>query len=266
MSTATEPSLDDVLAPLRSHPEATGIVADYDGTLAPIVEDPGAARPLDGIVELLDGLVGVYARVAVVSGRPVGFLEGLVPSGVTTAGLYGLEVLSDGVRRDHPQGGAWREVIDDVAAHADAAGPRGMLVERKGLSLTLHYRARPELEDEVQRWADTESRRSGLVARPARMSVELHPPIDVDKGTALLEVADGLRAVCFIGDDVGDLPAFDALDQLAEQGVAVLRVAVRGSEAVPALLARADLVLDGPAAVKDLLERLLPAPVAEAEA
>jgi trehalose 6-phosphate phosphatase len=124
--------------------------------------------------------------------------------------------------------------------------------------LTLHYRARPELEDAVRRWADAESRRSGLVSRPARMSVELHPPIDVDKGTALLQVAEGLSAVCFIGDDVGDLPAFDALDQLEERGVAVLRVAVAGSEAVPALVDRADLVLDGPEAVKDLLERLLP--------
>jgi trehalose 6-phosphate phosphatase len=124
--------------------------------------------------------------------------------------------------------------------------------------LTLHYRARPELEDAVRRWADAESRRSGLVSRPARMSVELHPPIAVDKGTALLQVAEGLSAVCFIGDDVGDLPAFDALDELEQQGVAVLRVAVGGSEAVPALVERADLVLDGPEGVKDLLERLLP--------
>jgi trehalose 6-phosphate phosphatase len=259
MSAVADGELDDVLAPLRAQPETAGIVADYDGTLAPIVDDPGSARPVDGIVELLDGLAGTYARVAVVSGRPVGFLDGLVPPGITTAGLYGLEVKVDGVRKDHPQGGAWREVIDDVAAHAEAAGPRGMLVERKGLSMTLHYRSRPDLEDEVRRWADGESRRSGLVSRPARMSVELHPPIDVDKGTALLEVAEGLAAVCFIGDDVGDLPAFDALDQLEAQGVAVLRVAVSGEEAVPQLIERADLVLDDPEAVKDLLQRLLPA-------
>lgn len=257
MSTVADRSFDDVLAPLRSQPAAAGIVADYDGTLAPIVEDPGSARPLDGMVELLDGLAGTYARVAVVSGRPIGFLESLVPAGITTAGLYGLEVKVDGVRRDHPQGGAWREVIDDVAAHAEAAGPRGMLVERKGLSLTLHYRTRPELEDDVVRWADAESRRSGLVSRPARKSVELHPPIDVDKGTALLQVAQGLAAVCFIGDDVGDLPAFDALDHLEEEGVAVLRVAVSGPEAVDELVERADLVLDGPEDVKALLERLL---------
>jgi trehalose 6-phosphate phosphatase len=260
VSTLTGESLDDVLAPLLAHPDQSGIVADYDGTLAPIVDDPGEARPLDGITELLSVLVDAYARVAVVSGRPVGFLDGLVPPGVVTAGLYGLEVLADGVRRDHPQGGAWREVIDDVAAHAEAAGPHGMLVERKGLSLTFHYRARPELEDQVRAWGEVESRRSGLVSRPARMSVELHPPIDVDKGTALLALADGLAAVCFIGDDVGDLPAFDALDELEARGVAVLRVAVAGSEAVPALVERADLVLEGPEAVKDLLERLLPAP------
>ena len=50
------------------------------------------------------------------------------------------------------------------------------------------------------------------------MSVELHPPVAVDKGTVLAELASGLAAACFIGDDAGDLPAFDALDELAEAG------------------------------------------------
>lgn len=256
MSAPADARIDQLVAPLLAHPERTGIIADYDGTLAPIVDDPGEAVPLEGVAELLEALAGKFARVAVVSGRPVDFLDGQVPHAVATAGLYGLEVRLDGTRRDHPQGGAWREVVDDVAAHAEAAGPDGMYVERKGLSLTFHYRSHPELADEVEAWAEAEAGRSGLVSRPARMSVELHPPIDADKGTALADVVEGLAAVLFIGDDVGDLPAFDALDRLAGEGVTVVRVAVASSEAVPDLLDRADLVLEGPSGVRDLLRRL----------
>jgi trehalose 6-phosphate phosphatase len=98
--------------------------------------------------------------------------------------------------------------------------------------------------------------RSGLVARPAKMSVELHPPIDADKGTALHEHADGLTAVCFIGDDVADLPAFDELDRLAETGVYVVRVAVEGVETPDELCERADVRVGGPHEVLELLASL----------
>jgi len=90
------------------------------------------------------------------------------------------------------------------------------------------------------------------------MSVELHPPIDEDKGTVLLRLAeDRTGPVVYIGDDVGDLPAFDALDTLAAQGRPVVRVAAESEEMVDELRRRADLVLDGPAGVLALLQRLL---------
>ena len=89
-----------------------------------------------------------------------------------------------------------------------------MRVERKGLSLTLHYRTNPQLAEAVRMWADFQAARSGLLVRPAKMSVELHPPIDVDKGSALIELcrAADVRAAMYVGDDIGDLPAFAALD------------------------------------------------------
>ena len=158
--------------------------------------------------------------------------------------------------RDSPQGGAWREVIDDVASLGEVRGPTGMLVERKGLSLTLHYRTHPEIEPAVHEWADTQAARSGLRCRPARMSYELHPPIDVDKGTAVRNIANGLHSVLYIGDDVGDLSAFAQLDLLADDGRETLRVAVRSDESAAELLDQADLVVDGPAGVRDLLRLL----------
>jgi len=93
--------------------------------------------------------------------------------------------------------------------------------------------------------------------RPARMSFELHPPIEADKGTAVRAVADDLAAICFIGDDVGDLPAFAELERLADEGVATVRIAVRSDEAPELLLAAADVVVDGPEGARDLLQTLL---------
>jgi trehalose 6-phosphate phosphatase len=250
-------TLAALLDPVVSRAPRSGVLFDFDGTLSPIVDDPEAARPLDGAVALLDQLQRRYGLVGVLSGRPVAFLRPLLPEGLVLSGLYGLEVVRDGVYVDHPNAGAWREVIEDVVRCSGALGPAGMRVESKGLSLTLHYRTRPDLADEVRGWAAAQAARSGLVARPARMSVELHPPIQIDKGTALEALAGDLEALAYVGDDVGDLPAFDALDRLATHDVRTLRVAVASDESPADLVARADVVLDGTPAVLDLLRALL---------
>lgn len=246
-----------LLEPLVSRAPGSGVLLDFDGTLSPIVASPNEARLLDGAGEVLEGLVSRYEVVAVLSGRPVEFLAPLLPSGVVVAGLYGLEVLRNGTRDDHPLAGAWRESIEDVARCSDGLGPSGMHVESKGLSLTLHYRSHPELAEEVRSWAETQAKRSGLVVRPARMSIELHPPINTDKGTALERLAAGLEAVCYVGDDVGDLPAYDALDRLATSGTYTVRVAVSSDETPRELLRRADLVVDDPDDVLGFLRSLL---------
>jgi trehalose 6-phosphate phosphatase len=244
------------LRPFVTKPGSAALVLDYDGTLSPIVEDPAAAVPLASVPDLLARLRDRFGMVAVVSGRPVEFLEPLVPEGLVLAGLYGLELVIDGERRDHPQAGNWREVVDDVAGRAEARGPQGVTVERKDLSITLHYRTAPEAERAVAEYAAEEAHRSGLVARPARMSWELHPPIDIDKGTAVLELAESYQAVAFAGDDVGDLPGFDALDELDRRNVVTLRLAVDSPEAPLELLERADVVVDGPEGLVELLETL----------
>jgi trehalose 6-phosphate phosphatase len=241
---------------LLEQPRKSGLLLDYDGTLAPIVDDPGAAIPLDGTAEVLKRLARKFKVVGVLSGRPVTFLEPLLPASVILSGLYGLEAVRGGERLDHPFAGAWREVVDDVASSAVARGPKGMRVEAKGLSLTLHYRTHPELADAVMAWAAGQAARSGLRVRAAKMSVELHPPIKADKGTAVEELAARLTAVCFVGDDVGDLPAFDALDRLADKGVDVVRVAVVSAETPSALIDRADHLVRGPAGTLELLESL----------
>lgn len=109
----------------------------------------------------------------------------------------------------------------------------------------------------MRSWVADQAARTGLDGRAAKRSFELHPPIARDKGTVLVELADRLDPIAYVGDDLGDLPAFDALDRLARHGVSTLRVAVKSPETPTELLTRADLVVDGPAGVEALLEELL---------
>lgn len=248
----------DALAALRRRPAHSGICLDFDGTLSAIVEDPATATPLPPVVDLLRELVRRFAIVEVISGRPVDFLVASLPvPGLRLSGLYGLETIIDEQRQDHPSAGAWREVVEDVASVSEGSGPSGMDVERKGFSLTLHYRTHPGAARRVNAWARRQAARSGLQARQGRMSVELHPPIGVDKGTVVEEVGKEVEAICFLGDDAGDLAAFDALDRLADRGVEAVRVAVKSTEAPLELLSRADLVVEGPAGAVKLLQTLL---------
>lgn len=129
-------------------------------------------------------------------------------------------------------------------------------MERKGLSLVLHVRTAPEHAGWVEEWTRLQAARTGLVAHPAKMAVELLPPIRADKGTVVTTLAEGLDAVCFVGDDRGDVPAFDALARLAQNGVHTLAVAVRSAETPLQLLERADLIVDGPEGALALLSQL----------
>ena len=248
---------DVLLDAFRSELASSVVVVDFDGTISPIVEDPATAAPFGDVVVVLERLVGRGVTVAVVSGRPLDFLLPHFPPTIDLVGLYGLEGLEDGSRWEHPNGGVWRETMADIATLARCNGPAGMLVELKDLSITLHYRSQPELAPQVMAYAEAQAERAGLRSRPARMSVELHPPIDIDKGQIIERLAIDARAAMFVGDDVGDLTAFDALDVLAGEGVHTVKVAVDSDEGPPDLIQRADLVVRGPAEVRDLLASLI---------
>ena len=230
--------------------------SDFDGTLAPIVDDPAAAQPLPGVVDVLGRLAGRYGRVGVISGRPASFLrEHLGGRGLFLSGLYGLEYVDDdGEVRAIEDAEPWRQVIEDVVAAADAAG---FPVERKGLAVTVHYRTDKSREAAVKEWVDEQAAATDLAVHPARMSYELRPPMKLDKGTVLADAAEGRRQVCFLGDDVGDLTAFDALDRLAAEGITVVKVGVQSQEAPDELLERADLTVEGPEGSLRILQALL---------
>lgn len=241
---------------IRDDAAGVGVFVDYDGTLAPIVLDPEAAVPAPGAADVLVALSARVGRVVVVSGRPVAFLQRHLPPEVDAVGLYGLEERRSGVLAEHPIAASWRPVVDEVATAAVDELPRGVEVEHKGLSLTLHTRRHPDEAAAAEAWAAAAVGRWGLELRPAKHSVELHPPVAVDKGTVLDDLLVGLSAACFVGDDSGDLPAFAALERFAAAGGTALRVVVASEETPATVRAVADLEVDGPEGALDLLRSL----------
>jgi trehalose 6-phosphate phosphatase len=230
-----------LLERLAAEPQLAGLFLDFDGVLAPIVEHPDDARPPVETLRELERLAGRYALVAVVSGRAGDDVARRVPvHGIRVVGSHGLELDPDADR--------WR---DRIAVFADAAGWPD--TERKGLSVSFHYR---RAEDEAAARASLEeiaahARADGLVARFGRKVLEVLPPLDANKGTAVatLLAKHGLRRALVAGDDTTDLDAFRALDGL-ELGV---RVAVASHESPPELRDAADVVV---ASADEFLELL----------
>lgn len=248
------PGAATLLAPLEVDPAATAVITDFDGTLSPIVGDPASARPLAGVPDLLERLAGRFGVVAVVSGRPAGFLvehlgrpAGGGASRVRLVGLYGMEEAGpDGSIRLTGAATRWLPVVAEVAARMEADAPSGVLVEVKGAALAIHWRRAPEAEGWVTGRVADEVARTGLGSHLGRASVELRPPLGIDKGTVVRELTAGCRAACYLGDDLGDLPAYGALARRAEEdGTDVVLVAVRDADTAPEVMAASDLVVDG---------------------
>jgi len=247
------------LAALRADPAAALVAIDYDGTLAPIVDDPDDAVPAEGAVAALTALAARVGRVAVVTGRPAAVVVELgaladVP-GLVVMGQYGVERWSGGVVEAAEPAPGLEVARDELPAMVARVGA---VLEDKGHSLVVHTRRAPR--GALERLAGPVAslgERTGLEVHPGRMVLELRPP-GFDKHAALMAVATPPpAAVLFAGDDVGDGRAFDAVDELRAAGVPGLTVFSDSVEGPDELRDRADLIVDGPEGVVELLEQLL---------
>jgi trehalose 6-phosphate phosphatase len=235
--------VEDALTRLREDPASAAVLLDVDGTLAPIVARPELAEVPAETRSELRRLVDDYGLVACVSGRTGGEAARLVGvEGVVYVGVHGLELA--------PEAERWREALRPFA------GIDWPWLEDKGLTVALHWR---EAEDEGDARAELASVAeravaAGLEARWGRKVLELRPPVEADKGTAVRTLLEerGLRHALYAGDDTTDLDAFRGLDGLE---VAV-RVAVASAEAPPGLRESADLVVGSPQELLELLRGL----------
>ncbi|WP_455351053.1 trehalose-phosphatase [Streptomyces sp. SYSU K217416] len=263
---------------LLRQPRRTVVALDFDGTLAEIVPDPEQARAHPGAVPAIAALAPRVGSVAVITGRPAGVavryggfagvpgLEHLV-----ILGHYGAErwdAVSGTVRAPAPHPGV-------AAARAELPGFlesigawRGTWIEEKGQAVAVHTRRASDPQAAFEALREplaVLANRHGLILEPGRAVLELRPP-GMDKGVALAEYVREVDAdaVLYAGDDLGDLAAFAAVEKLRSDGVPGLLVC-SGSEEVPELADRADLLVPGPPAVVDFLATLagaLPPPPA----
>lgn len=246
-------------------PSAAGLFLDFDGTLSEIVEVPSDARPIEGVADVLSRLARSYAVVAVVSGRSAHELLDWLGSEVEIWGVHGAQRTTEGRVELSDRAAQHGELMSEVKREADRLvaelGHDGVFVEDKAIAVGLHFRAardaeraRTELDAVARRLVE----RYGVVRAEGRLVYELRPPVELSKSSVVIDRVReaGLRGAAFVGDDLVDLPAFDALDRLEAEGVATLRVAVRSAEAPEELLARADVVVDGPHGTLRLLKAL----------
>ena len=225
------------------------MLLDFDGTLSEIVARPELARPAPGATTVVTALTRAFDLVAVVSGRPSEEVERLLAAdGVRYEGCYGLESAS-----------ATEEVLRQVRAAASVI--EGAWVEPKGASIAVHYReaqdpkaARKSLGRGLRELAGWH----GLEVMEGKMVLELVPLGASRKGGVVerLVSSAGLRAVLYAGDDSPDLEAFDALDRLGTAGLVTAKIAVRGPETPAGLLSGADLIVEGPSGLVEVLKGL----------
>jgi len=229
----------------------TAILLDFDGTLSEIVARPELASPVDGAREAVAALTGRYGLVAVISGRPTPEVRSLLGvEGVRYAGHYGAE-----------EGGSSLSSEAMDGARAASRLVPGAWAEEKGSSVAVHYRQAPDpadardiLKPPLERLASEHE----LDLLEGKMVLELVPGDRPRKGDAVERLVreSEARASLYAGDDLADLEAFAALDRLREEGMATVKVAVRGSEEWPELLSSADVVAEGPAGLIELLREL----------
>ncbi|MEV4948292.1 trehalose-phosphatase [Streptomyces sp. NPDC053755] len=259
----------DGLAALLARPEQAVVALDFDGTLAEIVPDPEQARAHPGAVAALAALAPRIASIAVVTGRPAGVA-------VRYGGFAGVPGLEHLVVLGHYGAERWDAVTGTVQAaapHPGVAAVRaelpgflervgawpGTWIEEKGRAVAVHTRRATDPQGAFEALrvplADLAAHH-GLVLEPGRMVLELRPP-GMDKGVALAEYVKevGAGSVLYAGDDLGDLPAFAAVEKLRSNGTPGLLVC-SGSAEVTELSERADLSVPGPAAVVAFLTDL----------
>jgi trehalose 6-phosphate phosphatase len=246
----------EALEPLLADPPRSAVLCDIDGVLAPIVRRAEEARVSQNVSLALGRLARRFGLVACISGRSATDARRLVGvGGIAYAGSHGAELLEPGAARPHTneEFQSWEGRVKEFVADRDTPELRRLRVriEDKGPIAAFHWRDVPDENAALGRLEELagEAEREGLTVHWGRKVLEVRPPVRIDKGQAVRSLLAGspARVALFGGDDTTDLDAFDALVELEAKGALDTKVlvGVRSDEGPPAIVERADLVVDG---------------------
>lgn len=221
-------SLAHLIVPAETHHEARplALLLDFDGTLVEIGDTPDAVAVSAPMAEtLVDAARRLQGRIAIVSGRSLEQLGHLLPralAGGVIAASHGQELSIDGAVQSPRPTSLFADLAFEAALHFEHFP--GIVIEEKSFGLGIHYRLMPQLRDRAQQWAMTQAAAHGLVVQQGDMVFELRPG-GSDKGDAVRAIMalDRFRgsAPVFIGDDLTDIPAFEATRALGGQAISV---------------------------------------------
>jgi trehalose 6-phosphate phosphatase len=260
--------MEAAVGPLRADPASAAVLLDLDGTLAPIVERPSDSAIPGRTGAALARVVCAYPLVAIVTGRRAAVARQIVGlDDIAYAGIHGFELLEPGAAESRPapalQGVADR--APDFAERFDARAleAAGVRLEDKGPIVAMHWRGAADEAAAAARAEEIapDAEAAGLVLHRGRKVIELRPPVEIDKGTAVEALLAGThaRTALYAGDDRTDLDAFAALARLVGDGRLdrAVRVGVASAEGPDEIALEADLLLGGTEALADLLEALV---------
>lgn len=238
---------------------------DFDGTLSEIVPHPADAVLDPALMPLLDRLHGLVGYLAVVSGRDRADLASRLPSSWLALGSYGLELPDAISASGYPPAFnpvSARKALERAGRELLALTRRwpATRLEKKTWGRALHFRGGAESafsDPATVAAVAAVAARHGLDASRGRLVIEVRPG-GADKGWAVSYLAQRLEpsAVAFVGDDLGDIPAWAEVRRLSG-AMPTLAVGVASTEVDRDSMTACDVVLDGHQAMPALLRGLL---------
>ena len=237
-----------------------GLFVDIDGTIADVVARPEDARVRPGCLRALEALAQRLPVVAIITGRDAQTAMQMVGvERLVYFGNHGVDRWESGKLSVAPEAGQYLGRIQEMAqALRERLRLPGVIVEEKGVGLSIHYRMsrQPDIRSVVLAALDDTDASQWLEIRDGKMHVDLRLPVGVDKGTVVRSLAQEFRlqGVMVLGDDLTDVDAFRAAQRLQEEsGVVNISVAVVGDETPEEVRREAGYTLPGVAAVEEFL-------------
>ncbi|HZD60178.1 MAG TPA: trehalose-phosphatase [Anaerolineae bacterium] len=254
-------NLHNALKPLKSDPGNTGVFSDLDGTLSKIARTPADAAITPSMRDVLRRLTEKYGIFGIVSGRDSSEAKKIIDiDNVAYIGNHGLEWIENGKQFYTPEASNFFGLAASLEADLiELFKKTDVFIEKKKLGVALHYRSAKDKEGArglIEKMIKPIVAEYPLRRLDGRYVIELKPDLPINKGDAITVIAmsRGLNNAVYLGDDITDIDAFNALRTLRdESNLRTISVGVASDESPPQVEEEADYVIKSVDEVEALL-------------